>query len=547
MIEVTSGDFLAGGGGVTEAMTRIPGLTCQWVLNHDQMAIRTNMFNHQGIQHYWSDLYTQDEHKMKPVDFIWASIECTQHSRANGGRAKKVGSYTLGWELIRYLKHLQPLIIGIENVPEFKDWSPVNANGTPVRNKKGEEFQRWKKAICDLGYIYHEKIMNAADYGIPTRRVRYFAFFVSISLAMEINWPEPTHSKKGTDGLKKWEPCRPYLDLNNEGESIFGRKLNPNVRKGKRIPLSVNTLRRIAGGIKKLAPEIWMILQYYGNGFNGQKLSDPLNTITTKDRHILIKVEKLQFIQDHCRTDIYSKPDEPLGPQLTRQTKQVITLEKKQMLGDYYGRDDTAHSIEGPCNAITTENSKHLITTQLMMQYYGGDNHSSSLEVPLPSITTKDHNALLNCNIQFVSPQYNSNGNPENNVVNLEDPLWALSTEEKFQFISAYFNSSGHPETQNQDINNPLNSILGTGKQALITAIKNGQLDFDIKMRFLDPEEMSRISTFPDKYFTNPRLKLTKKQQVKLIGNAVPPEWARLIIQPVIQELQEVMQKKEVI
>ena len=49
---ITAGDFLAGGGGVTEAMSKIPGLQVKFVLNHDKLAIRTNMFNHRGIKHY---------------------------------------------------------------------------------------------------------------------------------------------------------------------------------------------------------------------------------------------------------------------------------------------------------------------------------------------------------------------------------------------------------------------------------------------------------------------------------------------------------------
>ena len=51
MIEIKSGDFLAGGGGVTEAMTRIPGLNVRWVLNHWSTAIRTNVHNHKGVKH----------------------------------------------------------------------------------------------------------------------------------------------------------------------------------------------------------------------------------------------------------------------------------------------------------------------------------------------------------------------------------------------------------------------------------------------------------------------------------------------------------------
>jgi len=569
---ITAGDFLAGGGGVTTAMSMIEGMQVKFVLNHDQLAIRTNMFNNRGIKHYWADFYKQNEHELEKVDFVWASIECTQHSRANGGREKKIGSYTLGFELIRYIKHIMPYVIGIENVPEFKEWAPTNEAGKPIKELKGQEFQRWKNSICALGYEYHELICNAADYGIPTRRVRYFAFFTSIELGMTINWPEVTHSKTGADGLKKWEACKKHIDLAREGQSIFGRKFNPNVRKGKRVPLSENTLKRIAGGIKRFAPELTFIFQYYGSGLNAQTVNSPLNTVTTKDRHVLVTVDKKQFITDHCYSDNFNITEDPLNPILTRETKQLITVEKLQFLSDYYGRDNTNHKISGPANTITTQNSKNLITAQLLIQHYSGD-HSSEIDKPLPSITTVDHNTLLTAKfishhygngnnqsiespansltikekVQFVSAQFNSNGNPGANNIDINDPLWAMLTEEKFQFISAYFNSSGHPETQNQDINNPLNSITtGTNKQALITAILNGEIDFDIKMRFLDPEELSQISTFPPKYFTHKDLKLSRKAQTKLIGNAVPPEWAKIMIEPVIRELEQILTTKRI-
>jgi len=474
--KIKSGDFLAGGGGVTYAMTRIPDLDCRWVLNHDPIAIKTNMYNNKGIKHFWADFYKQDEHEMELVDFVWASIECTQHSRANGKKKKKLGSYTLGWELKRYIKYLNPYMIGIENVPEFKDWAPVDKKGNPIKSKKGQEFKKWKQAIMDMGYEYDERIFNAADHGLPTRRVRFFCFFYKKELGMTIPWAPITHNKFGTKGLKKWVACKSYIDLQKEGNSIFGRKFNPNVAKGKRNPLCPNTLKRIAGGIKKFNPEMYMIMQYYGSGINAQSINSPLNTCTVKDRHVLIKMEKLHFIQDYCQgADIYDNINGPMSPQLTWQTKHFITLEKK-----------------------------------------------------------------------FMSVQNNSNGNPDANNFSIDEPCWATTVTEKFQFISSYFNSSNGPETQNQDLESPLNAVLtATNKKSLITAIKEGKLDFDIKMRFLDPEEIARITTFPEGYFTHPELKLSKKAATKLIGNAVPPEWARIIIQPVVKELTKVLSARK--
>ncbi|MUP44872.1 DNA cytosine methyltransferase [Gramella sp. BOM4] len=457
--DLTFGEFLAGGGGVTWAAKKTPGIQVRWVLNHDKDAIRTNVFHQEEIQHYWADIYAQDEHELEPVDVVFAGIECKQHSKAKSGKNKVIGSYTMGWELVRYIPWLNPMVIMIENVPEFKKWGPTDENDEPIEGQEGKEFERWKKAIMDMGYEYCESIRNAADDGIQTRRVRYFGIFHRSGIA--ISFPEFTHSETGTDGKKKWKACGPHLELDNHGTSIFGRKFNEELPKHLRKPMAKNTLRRIAGGIKKFYPEYFQfICNYYGGeltAMRSQSLDAPLNTITTANRHQLITMEKAQFIQDHCHKDHYHKPEDPLNPQLTWQTKQLVTIDN------------------------------------FIAQYYGTDQFQE-LSKPLNTITTKDRHQLIRIEkFQFLTNYYNSNGNPEHNISKLTDPLPTQLTKEK---------------------------------QQLITLLDG----FDIKARFLNREELAACSTFPRKYFSHPELKLSNKTAVKLIGNAVPPEWARLLL-----------------
>jgi site-specific DNA-cytosine methylase len=120
----------------------------------------------------------------------------------------------------------------------------------------------------------------------------------------------------------------------------------------------------------------------------------------------------------------------------------------------------------------------------------------------------------------------------------VEAPLPTCTTKEKFQFITAYFNSSGHPETQNQSIDRPLNTILTEpNKKALVTTdIAN--LDFDIKMRFLTDDELAAIMGFPENYFKKPGLNLTKKQIIKMIGNAVHTKMAKVLIMAMMPHLE---------
>lgn len=458
--ELTAGEFFAGGGGWTSGLEKIPGIKTKWILNHDEIAIKTNAFHHKNVKVYWADIYAQDEHELERVDYLHASIECTQHSNANAGRDKKIGSYTMGWELYRYLKFLQPLAISIENVPEFKKWAPVDESGKPIKNRKGEEFVRWKNAIMALGYEYKESIRNAADDGLPTRRVRYFGFF--FRSGMNIHFPSFTHSKNGEKGLKKHEPCRPHIDVNNYGESIFGRQFNLNLKKQHRKEISDNSKRRIGAGIMRYYPELVQFLahHYGGNPERYQSLDGPINTIPTANKHQLITIEKLQFIMDYCRTDNFNKLSEPLKPVLTRQTKQIVSIEN------------------------------------FLCQVYGGSNQSQTLDAPINTVPCRDVHQLIRLEkIQFIARTFNSNGNPGYNVQSLEEPLTA---------------------------------VLQNNKHQLITFLDN----FDIKARFLTKEELAACSTFPKDYFSKPELKLSHKKAIKLIGNAVPPKWATLLMAP---------------
>lgn len=313
---ITFADLFAGGGGTSTGAFMVPGIHVSWALNHDPIAIKTHEVNHPETKHYQADIRTQNIKELDPVDVLWASLECTNHSKAKGGKDKDEGSFTLGWELPRYLVHCDPDYLYIENVPEFIRWGELK-DGKRVKNKEGQEYVRWIQAIKALGYVnYERRFLNAADYGCPTRRIRYFGIFSKPGCP--ILWPRPTHAEKeNLFELPKWKACRDYIDLKDEGKSIFNRD---------KRPLSPNTLRRIAGGIKKFAPEMYFIMSYYGNGDNCQSISKPLNTITTKERHCLIKVEKHQFIQDYCHQDRYDKLDNPISTLLTWQTKQLITV-----------------------------------------------------------------------------------------------------------------------------------------------------------------------------------------------------------------------------
>ena len=538
--EIKFADLFAGGGGTSTGAFMVPGIHVSWALNHDPIAIKTHAANHPETKHYQADIRTQSVKELDPVDVLWASLECTNHSKAKGGKDKNEGSFTLGWELPRYLIHCNPDYVYIENVPEFIRWGELK-EGKRVKGKEGLEYRKWIQRIKDLGYVnYDRKFLNAADYGCPTRRIRYFGIFSKSGFP--IVWPKPTHAEKeNMFGLPKWKPCKDYIDLTNEGKSIFGRETRP---------LVDNTLRRLAGGIKKFAPELFFIMKYYGNGDNCQSINSPLHTIRTKESHCLIKCEKLQFIQDYCHQDRYDTPDKPMSTLLTWQTKQLITVEKQQFIQDHC-HSDSYNSIDEPLKTQTARQTKELVSIEkkFIAKYYNGDrkngkyqHHCQGVDEPFPTIKTIDGSVVVTAKAQFISSQYNSNGNPGVNNSDIKSPLPSPTTKEKFQFITAYFNSSGNPGSQNQSIEKPLGSILtGENKKALVTVDNENLFDFDIKMRFLTDEELSSIMGFPEGYFHKPELKLSRKEIIKMVGNAVPVGMARALLEPVTRCLLEEM------
>lgn len=262
-------------------------------VNHDHKAIRSHWENHPEVYHFEEDIRTLElsplidivatYRKLYPQAkiILWASLECTNFSKAKGGQARDADSRTLADHLDRYITAIDPDYIQIENVVEFMSWGPLNEKGKPVSMKSGQDWLRWRDHINSFGYRDEWREMNSADFGAYTSRNRLFGCFAKKGLP--IVWPQPTHSKNGGkketlfgDGLKKWKAVKDLLDFEDEGVSIFGRKKK----------LSDNTLDTIIAGIKKFVPksETDFLYKYYGNGHNLNSVNDPAHTIPTKDR-----------------------------------------------------------------------------------------------------------------------------------------------------------------------------------------------------------------------------------------------------------------------
>ena len=298
-------DLFCGAGGTTTGVERaeLNGNKVARVIacvNHDKLAIESHASNHPHTLHFTEDIRTMDVSRIrKHVDrmrmiypnallILWASLECTNYSKAKGGQPRDADSRTLADHLDRYVIGLDPDYLQIENVREFMAWGEIDENGKPVHMKKGIDYLRWRDRIKSYGYDFDYRLLDSANFGAFTSRVRFFGQFAKIGLP--INWPEATHSKTGIDDplisqfnafnekpLKKWRAVREVLDFDDEGKSIFDRN----------IPLVEKTLERIYHGLIKYVAggDQYFISKYYSGKPKSKNIpiTGPAATVKTSD------------------------------------------------------------------------------------------------------------------------------------------------------------------------------------------------------------------------------------------------------------------------
>lgn len=311
MIKLLYIDLFCGAGGTSTGVenARIDGQKCAKVIacvNHDANAIASHAANHPDAMHFTEDIRTLDlaplaahvsamrELYPEARVVLWASLECTNFSKAKGGLPRDADSRTLADHLFRYIEALNPEYIQIENVEEFMSWGDLDERGKPISRDAGRLYRQWVGNVCGHGYRFEHRILNAADYGAYTSRRRFFGQFARPDLP--IAWPRPTHSKTGSSdlfgSLKKWKPVRDVLDFDDAGRSIFGRKK----------PLVEATLERIYAGLIKFVAggkEAFMV-KYNSMSkrgvYHAPSIDDPCPVVATQGR---LGLAKAHFLAKH--------------------------------------------------------------------------------------------------------------------------------------------------------------------------------------------------------------------------------------------------------
>ena len=547
-------DSFAGGGGASLGIKWATGREPDYAINHDVAAIEMHRENHPGTVHL-----TESVWEAKPAEIVgkgrvalaWFSPDCTHFSVARGAKPVSPRVRGLAWVVIRWAKlpaKQRPRVIILENVKEFVTWGPLvkkrddkgnvmlDAKGReleiPCPKRKGVTFKRWVTTLRNLGYEVEWREINAADYGAPTLRKRFF--LIARCDGKAITWPEPTHydpkkSRKpdmfGTVERQPYRTAAECIDWGLPCPSIFLTKEEARAQAAHfgmssiKRPLAEATMRRIANGLLRYvirAREPFIV------GLGGRQGQSPERSVARPFQTITGKADSAVIVPTLVRTahgdvDKNGKRrgqgahdiNAPVGAVTGSGDFAVATA----YLTQFRQRDGRNASVDEPASTIVSDGGRHAQVVAFLAKHFGGM-VGTELPKPLPTTTQRGtQNQIVTANLLKLRGTC-ADGQP------VDEPAPTISAQgthvaDVRAFLVKYHGNEkeGHPVDQ------PASTLTSKERLGLVTIHGEDWQIVDIGMRMLTPRELARCQGFPDDYV----LTGTKTNQVARIGNSVCP------------------------
>jgi DNA (cytosine-5)-methyltransferase 1 len=545
-------DCFCGAGGVTAGAVRARiGLNCPVkviaCVNHDPIAIESHEVNHKNTLHFNEDIRSekvihqidrltefykekyQDNYEV--ITVLWASMECTNYSKAKGGMPRDADSRTLPEAMYDYIDQINPDYFYFENVVEFMAWGPLDENGRPVSMKKGEDYLKWVKKICSKGYSYDKTILNSADFGEYTKRKRLFGIFSNGKFGIE--WPSPTHAENPKENglfetLNPWKPVREVLDFEDEGKSVFERK---------KALVDPSLVRIIAGILKYVATGEGLFTtykepnkvryafnyKYYGSGSNVESVNKPAGTVRTKDGFALVQGAFLDkgFSGVHNHQSVNT----PAG---SIPTKDHYSVVRSAFVDKQYSGPLNHESINVPAGSLLSNPKQQIVQVHhFMAKQFGSGGQLASVNNPNGSLLAVPKENLVSVKAaHLMNPQYSSKGGSVN------DPCFTLIA--RMDKAPPYLNQVNYGK------HTPKIKPGDSETMRKLKAICWHYGIADITTRMLKVSELKQIQGFGKEYY----LAGTKTDQKKFIGNAVTPKIVKAMMEALYHEVERELEQK---
>ena len=519
-------DLFAGGGGASTGIELAIGRHVDIAVNHDPEAVSLHQVNHPQTQHHVSDVFEVAPRAVtdgRPVGLLWASPDCTFHSKARGGkphrdRNKARRRRGLAWVVCRWAREVRPRVIALENVEEFQHWGPLTDDGQPCPERKGLTFRRWVAQLRNLGYSVEWRELRACDYGAPTIRKRLFV--IARCDGQPIVWPQPTHGP----GLRTYRTAAECIDWSIPCPSIFERAK----------PLAPATLRRIAHGIKRYVidaaqPFIAPVTHQGDERVHG--INEPLRTITTAKRgEFALVAPTFAGAGGPTYAGKPASAATPLGTVLASDRRALVSAFLAKHYTGVVGSD-----LRDPVGTVTTVDHHSVVAANLIHMGHGDQSANGAkrwshgirdVQQPLNTVTASGIPAAI-----VTSHLAKLRGTSAS--ASTAEPLHTVSAGGKHHaevraFLTAYYGSD-----QDTPIDEPMHTVTTKPRFGLVTVAGQQYEIADIGMRMLQPRELYRAQGFPDAYVIDRGADgrpLTKEAQVRMCGNSVCPPVAAAIV-----------------
>ena len=187
-LEVVS--LFSGAGGLDLGFKKA-GFKIVWANDFDKDAVATYKKNI-GNECICGDISLIDSKDIPACDVIIGGFPCQGFSMANKNRNVLDERNKLYLQYIRILKDKKPKYFVAENVKGILSLG------------QGMVIKAIINDFSEAGYNVSYKMLNAADYGVPQTRQRVIIVGVRKDLNTDFEFPKPTNSKKGDNGLPKW-------------------------------------------------------------------------------------------------------------------------------------------------------------------------------------------------------------------------------------------------------------------------------------------------------------------------------------------------------
>lgn len=513
---IRAADLFCGAGGTSSGLSnacRQLGLGLDLLaVNHWDVAIETHSKNHPKAKHLCASLDAVNPLDHVPsgrLELLVASPECTHFSSARGGRPMSDQSRASAWLILKWLQELYVENVLIENVPEFRTWGPLGADGRPLKSKRGTLFEQFLSNLRSLGYAVDHRILNAADYGDATTRERLF--IIARRGRRQITWPEPSHTRDPQPRLfgvmkQRWRPAREIIDWSIPGKSIFTRKK----------PLAKATLERILAGMQKYRwPDPFIVI--LRRHMDAQSIDQPLPTVTASGQHVGLCQP---FVLGQQSGSVAREVDEPIP---TVAGGGAISVVQPFMVsaGGPEGKGRNPHSVDKPLGTVLCEDKTALV--QPFVAELRNGKIANAVDDPLSTVTTKGaHHAVVQ---PFVMPV--NHGRSDTRSYEIEKPFPTVTTVDAWSVVSPmvveYYGTADA-----RSVDDPIATVTAKDRFGLAVA---DTVAIDILFRMLQPHELAAAMGYESFQFAG-----TREQKVKQIGNGVPERLARALCTELLKE-----------